>query len=413
MGTYKVRPDGKAPEGLKAGDQVVTGGGTYTIDKVNSDGTYSSSKTSDATTKTYSGGYTSLGSGSSGSSGKSSGGGINGSGITDYGQYLNQYIDKNTGEFGGSLSIAEMQSLLSDYQDKLAANPQYADMKNAYTGLTANQLTSLMQNYINKNQYNPYIQESQGYMEQARNMVNNLSSQIQNAKAFSYDPQTDDLFKIYQNLYKKQSEDARDDTLAEYSAQTGGLASSWALAAAQQAQNNKMAELDAMIPQLEAAAYNRYAGDLSRTQNLLNSAISLYGDDISYLTNMLNGNSNLQNWMQGTELEKQSLAQKQAQWEAEMELEKQNQAQNMAYKWASLNKSSGGNGSSSSSDEDSEKIEAAKLALMNTDDPMAWLSEPDNYNALGVKDYEIIRKWILDNAGRWGINKSELSGYGI
>jgi len=42
MATYKVGEGGKAPPGLKKGDTVVTGGGTYSITGVNDDGTYQS-----------------------------------------------------------------------------------------------------------------------------------------------------------------------------------------------------------------------------------------------------------------------------------------------------------------------------------------------------------------------------------
>ena len=40
---YRVGPDGKAPTGLSVGDRVVTGGGTYRIDAVHTDGSYASS----------------------------------------------------------------------------------------------------------------------------------------------------------------------------------------------------------------------------------------------------------------------------------------------------------------------------------------------------------------------------------
>ncbi len=42
MALYRVQSNGKAPLGLKAGDEVVTGGGTYRILGVNSDGSYRS-----------------------------------------------------------------------------------------------------------------------------------------------------------------------------------------------------------------------------------------------------------------------------------------------------------------------------------------------------------------------------------
>lgn len=58
MAIVKVNPNGKAPTGLKTGDSVVTGGGTYTITGVNPDGTYKSTLTNPGqTTGNYTGGY--------------------------------------------------------------------------------------------------------------------------------------------------------------------------------------------------------------------------------------------------------------------------------------------------------------------------------------------------------------------
>ena len=55
---YRVGPDGKAPTGLSVGDHVVTGGGTYRIDAVHTDGSYVSSLVDkDLTTATYQGEY--------------------------------------------------------------------------------------------------------------------------------------------------------------------------------------------------------------------------------------------------------------------------------------------------------------------------------------------------------------------
>ena len=55
---YRVGPDGKAPTGLSVGDRVVTGGGTYRIDAVHTDGSYVSSLVDrNLTTETYRGEY--------------------------------------------------------------------------------------------------------------------------------------------------------------------------------------------------------------------------------------------------------------------------------------------------------------------------------------------------------------------
>ena len=61
-GIYQVQPNGQAPKGLKVGDQVVTGGGTYTITGVNADGTYTSKLTNaDQKTSNYTGQYSQVG----------------------------------------------------------------------------------------------------------------------------------------------------------------------------------------------------------------------------------------------------------------------------------------------------------------------------------------------------------------
>ena len=58
MAIYRVE-NGKAPAGLSAGDEVVTGGGTYRITGVNADGSYQSQVSNKAqTTKNYKGQYT-------------------------------------------------------------------------------------------------------------------------------------------------------------------------------------------------------------------------------------------------------------------------------------------------------------------------------------------------------------------
>lgn len=53
MAIYQVGADGKAPPGLKPGDQVVTGGGVYKVTGVNADGSYKSTQTSSASHQTY------------------------------------------------------------------------------------------------------------------------------------------------------------------------------------------------------------------------------------------------------------------------------------------------------------------------------------------------------------------------
>ena len=59
MGVYRVEAGGRAPAGLSAGDEVVTGGGTYRITGVNADGSYQSQLVNkNQTIHNYGGSYT-------------------------------------------------------------------------------------------------------------------------------------------------------------------------------------------------------------------------------------------------------------------------------------------------------------------------------------------------------------------
>lgn len=74
MGIYKVQANGKAPAGLRVGDQVVTGNGTYIITGVNPDGSYTSTLYNAAqSTSNYRGGYDAARGNSSGSAGRPGG----------------------------------------------------------------------------------------------------------------------------------------------------------------------------------------------------------------------------------------------------------------------------------------------------------------------------------------------------
>lgn len=75
---------------------------------------------------------------------------------------------------------------------------------------------------------------------------------------FKYDYASDPMYQQYAQQYGNAGKRAMEDTLAQVSARTGGLASSYAGSAAQQAYNRYMTDLDNIVPQLEQIAYNRY-----------------------------------------------------------------------------------------------------------------------------------------------------------
>ncbi len=92
-------------------------------------------------------------------------------------------------------------------------------------------------------------------------------------KPFSYDPESDPLFQGYKKTYTREGQRAMQDTLGEVSARTGGLASSYATSAAQQANNGYMQQLADKIPQLLEMAYRMYRDRLGD----LRADVDLYG----------------------------------------------------------------------------------------------------------------------------------------
>ncbi len=92
-------------------------------------------------------------------------------------------------------------------------------------------------------------------------------------KPFSYDPESDPLFQGYKKTYTREGQRAMQDTLGEVSARTGGLASSYATSAAQQANNSYMQQLADKIPQLQEMAYRMYRDRLGD----LRADVDLYG----------------------------------------------------------------------------------------------------------------------------------------
>ena len=81
------------------------------------------------------------------------------------------------------------------------------------------------------------------YTSRYQNQIDDLTRQILNREAFSYDPEKDPTYQQYKDSYTRNGERAMQDTLGQVSARTGGLASSYAGSAAQQTYDNYMGAL--------------------------------------------------------------------------------------------------------------------------------------------------------------------------
>lgn len=91
--------------------------------------------------------------------------------------------------------------------------------------------------------------------------IDSILDEILNREAFSYDAMNDPLYQQYAEMYRREGDRAMRDTLAEVAAGAGGM-NSYAITAAQQANNYYNSQLNDVIPELYRAAYDKYLKDI-------------------------------------------------------------------------------------------------------------------------------------------------------
>ena len=233
MAIYRVE-NGKAPAGLSAGDEVVTGGGTYRITGVNADGSYQS-QVSNKKQTTY--------------------------------NYKGQYTQRQ--------SPMLSQGVSGYTQGKLNG------LEGGYTpGSTVQQA----QAYLNQVQ----SRRPGSYESQWDGELTELYNRIANRKPFSYDIGTDPVYQQYREQYQRQGRLAMQDTMGQAAALTGGYGSTYGEQVGQQAYNAYLQNLNDIVPDLYNAAYNRYRDegtDLYNQYGLLsdreNQAYNRYRDTVN------------------------------------------------------------------------------------------------------------------------------------
>lgn len=153
---------------------------------------------------------------------------------------------------------------------------------------TYNTAMDYILNYNNKSNQEFSYDTAPSWTSKYTDQINSLVSKLLNRDSFSYDYKTDPTYQQYAETYQREGNRAMQDTMAEAAAQTGGLASSYAVTAANQANNNYMAQLADKIPELEQLAYSRYQDDLSNDLSNLSVLQSLDSTDYSRYQDDLN-----------------------------------------------------------------------------------------------------------------------------
>lgn len=165
------------------------------------------------------------------------------------------------------------------------------------------------------------------YSEQIAALVQKAQDNTAN---FKYDPMTDASYQALAKEYAKLGDRANENTLANQAALTGGRASSYAVSAAAQAQNQYNQALTDKIPELERLAYDRFNADRNYGLNLLGTMKSLDDSAFNRFTDQRNfdyqqGRDNVadQHWDKTFDYQKQRDNVADSHWDKNFDYQKQ------------------------------------------------------------------------------------------
>lgn len=96
------------------------------------------------------------------------------------------------------------------------------------------------------------------FSSQYTDLKNRYLDEYLNREKFSYNPNTDALYRQYADAYERNGERAMRDTVAQASALTGGFGNSYAQTAGWQMYQSYMDALNDKIPELYAQRYGEY-----------------------------------------------------------------------------------------------------------------------------------------------------------
>ena len=172
-----------------------------------------------------------------------------------------------------------------------------------------------------------------GYLSKYQARIDALADAILNRDPFSYDKEKDPLYLQYKDTYTRGGQRGMQDTLAQVSARTGGLASSYAESAAQQTYNNYMAQLADKVPELYQLAYSMYMdelgqdrSDLSMLQGLDDTAYGRWSDDRNFGYNAYRDSVSDSQWQQQFDYNAQQDALAQQNWQTQWDYQLQQDA---------------------------------------------------------------------------------------
>lgn len=239
-----------------------------------------------------------------------------------------------------------------------------------------------------------------------------------NRTPFSYDAASDPLYQQYRKQYTREADRSAEDVLGKAAVMTGGMPSTAAVAASQQASDYQMSQMTDKIPELQQLAYSMYQDKLSGDRADLNTLIGLEDNnynrwltDRNYLYQLARDQVGDQQTADALayqkeqdklkyDYQKERDAIEDARYDAEWQYKLQQAAQQAAQRASGGARRSGGSRGYSGGAMDYEGLFAAAQASGN---PKSWLAQKANYQKYGFTSssglYSDYENWLEGQNG--------------
>ena len=192
----------------------------------------------------------------------------------DYSRYMGQLMS------AGSRDADYLTKLLTERSTKAVNNgtPQYAN----------DDFSRQAQSYINGLRRDQTVNaQAPVYSSPYAEQIRAKAAEVLSRDPFSYDYQSDPAWQSYRKQYVREGQRAAADTLGQYAAMTGGMPSTAAVTASQQAGDYYNAKMTDILPALYQAAYGRYQDEGNAARQDLNTLMQMDQNEYNrYLTEL-------------------------------------------------------------------------------------------------------------------------------
>lgn len=157
-------------------------------------------------------------------------------------------------------------------EEKLAANRAAEMVREKYGGYSGGKNGG---GFTLSDTYAPatpdYVKQNEKYTAQ----IDKLFGELKDRGAFTYNPSSDPSYQAYSEKYRNLGRKSAADALGSAAAMTGGQLNSYALTAAQQAQDSYNAQMSDVIPELQQLAYNMHMDELGQKRADINTLMQM------------------------------------------------------------------------------------------------------------------------------------------